>query len=121
MNEVFVLHRKIFSFLYLFLIELRTYQRQTLCGVLTESRFLKKDFNGSKSSSLDSWLSWVCFNLIVGSREFDPSGSHHFCKYYLGLIEKAHGAAVFLSLNLFLLRIGLILPHMLGLVLVLYR
>jgi len=77
MKFFIILHRKLFSFLYLFLIELRTYQRQTICGVLTESRFLKQDFNGSISSWLESWLSWVDFILIVGSREFDPTGSHH--------------------------------------------
>jgi hypothetical protein len=49
-NEVLFFIENFFSFLYLFLIELRTYQRQTLCGVLTKFRFLKQDFNGSRSS-----------------------------------------------------------------------
>jgi hypothetical protein len=91
-NEVFVLYRKLFNFLYLFLIELRTYQRQTLCGILTESRFLKQDFNESRSSLLDSWLSWIGFYLIVvGSREFDSKGSHQTWRliqfFYNGLTQ----------------------------------
>jgi hypothetical protein len=56
------------------LIELRTYQRQTLCGVLTKSRFLKQDFNRSRFFGLDSWLSWVDFNLFVGSKGISSCG-----------------------------------------------
>jgi hypothetical protein len=73
-NKVLFFIENFFSFLYLFLIELRTYQRQTLCGVLTKFRFLEQDFNGSRFFGLDAWLSWVDFNLFVGSKGISSCG-----------------------------------------------
>jgi len=73
-NEVLFFTENFFNFLYLFLIELRTYQMQTLCGVLIKFRFLEQDFNGSRFFGLDAWLSWVDFNLFVGSKGISSCG-----------------------------------------------
>jgi len=35
---------------------------------------LKQDFNGSRFFGLDSWLSWVDFNLFVGSKGISSCG-----------------------------------------------
>jgi hypothetical protein len=35
---------------------------------------LEQDFNGSRFFGLDAWLSWVDFNLFVGSKGISSCG-----------------------------------------------
>jgi hypothetical protein len=51
-------------------------------------RFLKQDFNGSRSSWLDSWLFWIGFNLIMGSKEIDPTCSHQSSLLILTIAQR---------------------------------
>jgi hypothetical protein len=80
MNKVFFIENFQFSLLVLYWT--KNLSKTFALWRSHQSMFLKQDFNGSRSSWLDSWLSWVCFNLIVGSREIDLTGSHQICSMW---------------------------------------